>query len=617
MPENFCLPLEIRAIDAEARTITASISSEYPGQRWFGEEVLSHRADAVRLTRAKEGLPVLFGHDQRAIIGRTDRLELVGGRLETTIRFSRSALAEEKWQDVQDKVLRDVSVGYVVHDWAKTETGRRAIDWEPFEVSIVTVPVDPTVGLLRGGDIMPEPTPTPETIDRAALMTRNATLGELFKPFGGAHQELLIRALGDPSMTIETVQGELLRALSSSSAQPTGGRSSIQAGEDQIEKLERGIGEALELRAGLVPEMPKEGDNERTRAHRAEGQRAYRELERRGRENPFTGMTLLELGSEYLEASGIRVRGLSKMKRAGLMLQTRALVGHGISDFPQIFANVANKALQVGYDEVPETWRQWVSVGSLPDFKPGLRPVLSNFEGLDELPRGGGGYKYGSFGEHHASIQLRTFGKLFSINREAIINDDQRAFSMVPRLMGRAASRKVGDVVYNEIVIGNPAMTDGDTLFHANHANTAAAGAPSVAKFDAVYPIVAKQTDPKGITLNLQPRYILVPAALRPSSRALLAADKDPAVASGEAVNIYQNDLELVSEARLDADSASVWYLTCSPMQIETVEVAFLDGNQVPFLDEEESFEGDGLTWKVRHDFDAKPLDWRGMYKIG
>jgi HK97 family phage major capsid protein/HK97 family phage prohead protease len=140
----------------EDRTVELAFSSDVELVRWAGmAEVLSHAPDAVDLTRLNNGAPLLFNHDMDEVIGVVENARIdADGKGRAVVRFSRSDDGEEVWQDVQDGILRSVSVGYKVneivltgeHDGIEVYT---ATKWEPYEISIVTVPADITVGLGR------------------------------------------------------------------------------------------------------------------------------------------------------------------------------------------------------------------------------------------------------------------------------------------------------------------------------------------------------------------------------------------------------------------------------------------------------------------------------------
>lgn len=148
-PNYRTLTIDRSRADAQARTVPASLSSEAPVQTWDGMEVLSHDANAVDLTRAADGLPLLFAHNQAQPIGIVEGVHLAGRKLRGTLRFSKSAQADQVFQDVLDGTLRNLSIGYNVQKSIPTDTGYRATKWTPFEASVVSVPADQSVGIGR------------------------------------------------------------------------------------------------------------------------------------------------------------------------------------------------------------------------------------------------------------------------------------------------------------------------------------------------------------------------------------------------------------------------------------------------------------------------------------
>jgi len=142
--------------DADGHTVTMAVSSETPVDRYYGNEILSHKPGALRTNRLKGGVSLLFNHDYDKQLGRSQSFKLRDDDvLQVTARFGPSPLAVEKEADVSAGILVDVSIGYIVHEWEITEdkNGVRtylAVDWELLEVSLVTVPADPTVGVGRG-----------------------------------------------------------------------------------------------------------------------------------------------------------------------------------------------------------------------------------------------------------------------------------------------------------------------------------------------------------------------------------------------------------------------------------------------------------------------------------
>lgn len=223
---------EVREIDVEARTVALAFSSEAEVERWWGIEVLSHDPGAVVLSRLQDAAPLLVNHDTDDHVGVIESVSIDADRRgRAVVRFGRSDRAEEIFRDVQDKIRRHVSVGYIIHD-AKLTEERDSGDvwtitsWEPFEISIVSVPADISVGVgrsLEAPTTEPEPkkenrkmdpdknvTPTP--VDAAAERTkatdaeraRVRSIVEMGEKFGAA--ELARDAVKDGTTVAEFQQ---------------------------------------------------------------------------------------------------------------------------------------------------------------------------------------------------------------------------------------------------------------------------------------------------------------------------------------------------------------------------------------------------------------------------
>ncbi|OPY83441.1 MAG: Phage capsid family protein [Syntrophus sp. PtaU1.Bin005] len=139
--------IDVGSIRAESRTVSASLSSEFPVQRYDGEEILSHKPGAVDLSRAP--LPLLRAHDNSSLpVGVVEKLAVEGAKLRGTIRLS--ANQDALWTDITDGILRNLSIGYQILEKQKTKRGIIATKWMPYEVSLVAAPADNTVGINRG-----------------------------------------------------------------------------------------------------------------------------------------------------------------------------------------------------------------------------------------------------------------------------------------------------------------------------------------------------------------------------------------------------------------------------------------------------------------------------------
>jgi ATP-dependent protease ClpP protease subunit len=342
-----------------------------------------------------------------------------------------------------------------------------------------------------------------------------------------------------------------------------------------------------------------------------------------GESNEFVSMSLRELAREHLLLCGVpRTQLGDSMRMAGMALGMRqfTMVGatHSTSDFVEILGNVASKSMLKGYMEAPETFTAWTSRGTLTDFKPTKRVDLNLFPSLDVVLEGAE-YTYGTIGEHGELTQLATYGKMFSITRQAIINDDLSVFTKVPSRMGRAANRTIGNLVY-AVLIDNPLMADGVALFDTDH-NNVATGAITTANLDAARSKMARQSDPDSIAeggLNIRPKFLLVPVELEGRAAQVVASEYE-VTATGtnntRAPNYVRSMAQVISEARLSADSTAEWYLAADPALHDTIEVSYLDGNDRPTLEQREGWNVDGVEFKVRIDAAVKALDFRALLR--
>lgn len=439
--------------------------------------------------------------------------------------------------------------------------------------------------MAGGGGSAAAPAATAPVVDAAAVLAadqeRRNGIAASFKPFAdrAGVGELMARLQNDHAITVEAAGAQLLAHMAAG-ATSVAGAHVVSTVEDEHDKHRRAAEGALLARAGLA---------------KAEGA------------NPFRGYTLSEMARASLARGGFKSEGMDKMQFIG------AAFTHSTSDFTGLLANVANKALLAGYEEAEETFQQWTRPGSLPDFKPGSRVDLNMFPSLRKVAEGAE-YKYATVGERGAQVVLATYGELFSITRQAIINDDLDAFTRVPRMMGRAAIRTIGDLVY-AILTANPNMPDGTPLFHADHKNLLAGGGITTAAVDAMQSAMALQKQGQSV-LNIAMQYLIVPRALKGTANVVRASEYEVGAAKNNTVpNSVRDTFEVISDARLDAASATAWYGAGNPSVHDTIEVSYLDGNQAPYLEQRQGWNVDGTEFKVRIDAGVSPLGFRALAK--
>lgn len=645
--------LDIRAavvpstFNAEARTVEFTFSTGARVLRGYWDryyEELSLDPAHCRLDRLNRGAPFLKVHNSyelENVLGVIERAWIEQGEGRVLVRFSEREDISDILRDIETGILPNVSVGYSVYRFEQVEGGDetipvyRAVDWEPFEVSLVPIPADagaqvrsndtdgtkPCVFINRGtaatskkGDIMPEvQTAAAENTSQAEIDTRAAAAQKEGEQAGIAAERQrvadirkAVRALPadqrdamadkfiEDGSSVDAVRSAVIEKLAAASA-ATETRSAavdIVVGED---------GARIKARDGL----------ENALLHRHDG--SHFKLEEVGRN--YRGMSLIELARDYCQTVlRIDVRGMDKMTIAGLALGMNVRGGmHTTSDFPFILANVANKTMRRAYDIAAQTWKPLARQANLSDFKQRSVVQLGEAPQLKKVNENGE-FTRGTVGEGKEVYQLATYGRILAVTRQAIVNDDLDAFTRLPALFGNSAADLESDLVWEQIT-SNPTMGDGTALFAAGHGNLAGAGAAiSVTSIGAARTAMRKQ---KGLDakqfINVNAQYLLVPAALETVadqfvSTAMLANQNSN-------VNPFAGRLQVIAEPRLDANSATAWYTAGSPAQIDMIEYGYLEGAEGPQIETRMGFEVDGMEIKCREDFVAKVIDWRGFYK--
>lgn len=293
---------------------------------------------------------------------------------------------------------------------------------------------------------------------------------------------------------------------------------------------------------------------------------------------------------------------------------------------PGILSNVANKKLLQSYEAQPIIAMKLCSTGDLNDFKENDRFRLTDVGDL--LPIAADGeIKDGGLIEESAKNQLDTYGKKFCLTRKMIINDDLGAFMKVPTAMGNRAARLIDQLFFSRL-LSNPAQADGKALFSTNHKNLLS-GASSALSSDSLKKAIQlflDQVDADGQPISVEPKYLLVPTALKhlaielTQGATLIMSGTDNAVRP--ALNVLSDEnLQVVSSPYLgnsayEGSSQTGWYLFGDPKTVDTWEIGFLKGKRTPTVERGETdFNTLGLWFRVYFDLGVREQDHRGMVK--
>lgn len=629
MTRGMCGDIVRKEGEADERTFTLSFSSEEPCERWFGLEILRHAAGAVDLSRLNEIGTLLFNHDTNRPIGRVISAELdeAARRCVAVVRFDEDAESETIFQKVKGGSLKGVSVRYRVDVWEEVAEGKTATDgihkgpcsiaakWEPLEISIVSVPADPTVGVGRSdnpekpggmedenmGDkeknkegikdaINTQPTqevrseetatataPAETTVPAAdeaerGMMAERARITEISAMCRNFDMDATDFIKSGAS--VEAARAAIMERLAASH-KPV----SVTVTADEGDKFRAAAMDGLAIRAGVSVEKP------------ADGAENYR------------GKSLMRLAAECLEREG--VGGVHDMQDEDLL--RAAMTGSGA--FPGILSNVAHKSMAAAYQTAPTTFQLWTASGSNADFKEATRYRLSEADELVKMTESGE-FEHAEVTEASAKTAVATYGRSFSITRKAIINDDLGALSRIPALYGVAARRGINKLVY-EILTSNPTI-EGADLFHNNHKNLTT-GAINVANLGKAKALMARQKNIGGKeALNIQPAFLIVPPELEVTAAQLISSVVDPTKANATP-NPFANKLTVVADPELaDADA---WYLAAAPGLLPSIEVTYLNGKEQPTMESAVQFDTLGIKWRIYHDVGVNLIDFRGLLK--
>jgi hypothetical protein len=286
---------------------------------------------------------------------------------------------------------------------------------------------------------------------------------------------------------------------------------------------------------------------------------------------------------------------------------------------PTALGNVANKMLLDSYHETPASWRSFCAVRSTSDFKTNTA-VRPTFTGQIERVAPDGELKHGGVSEAVTTFRVDTFGKMLSIDRRDVINDDMSLFQDAAASYGRMAMRKVSDLIY-EVLLANAgsffSAANGNYLEGADSGLSIAALANAIA-------LMRTQRDAEGNDLDLRPATLLVTPELEPTARMLLESEYVERAEDVPTGNSLRRAVNLEVEPRLSnttkfgsAASTKHWYLFTSPSAVPMI-VAFLNGRQTPTVEYfglDQNVNRLAVAWRVYHDFGSTLVDPRAAVR--
>ncbi|WP_372624913.1 prohead protease/major capsid protein fusion protein [Falsiroseomonas sp.] len=639
-------------VDRTARTVevvwsTGARARNFVPALGLITEELEMSPNAVRMEALRSGnAPVLNTHrstDARDVLGRVTAARIERGRGYATLQFSSATDIEPVWQRIADGTLRAVSVGYRVHryeprpDPATGTTVHRAVDWEPFEISVVPIPVDrdaavrgeapqgaPAVAIEPAlpNEDPPMPETTPEPPAAPATPPQETTVTASPEP------ERTTPASPPPDPAAEATRAERGRIAGIDTAVEAARAllSADRVAALRAEAVERGWSPDDTRRAlfdALVRHAPRPSVPANPAAHAAPPRTEILDAMAEaiaarampgyqpagnGRHAEFMGWRPSDMVRELLG-----LHGESHVPRDPVRLAERAF--HTTSDFPALLSAAANKMLLAAYQPAAPTYRQLFLRRDFRDFEPHRHLRIGDFPVLQPLLENGE-IQAGTMSESQEIVLLQTFARRIRVTRQMLVNDDLGAFTDFAAMIGRRVADFENATAYALVNLANgdgPTLTTGAAPVFATaaaRANKAAAGtALDEANIAKGREAIMKQRTLDGLPISLgRSMRVLVGAALELSALKLTAAITP---GSSGAVNPYVGLLQPVVEPLIPANR---WYLFAEPPTTPVYVYGYLNGVEGPQVTTGPVSGVDGIEVSVLFDFGVGAIDWRGAW---
>lgn len=378
---------------------------------------------------------------------------------------------------------------------------------------------------------------------------------------------------------------------------PVGGRMTGSESDD----FRQAAADAMLMRTGVEVQNPARGAEE------------------------MRGFSLRDMAIECLARDGVgTTTSLLRMSKDDLFNTVCRQFFNPTAAFPAILDNAIRKNIVHLYQTVPTTFQLWTTKGSVSDFKP--------TKDHSYLAGGAGDFlRVGENGELKADKpstellpqrQIDTYGRQFSMSRQAFINDDIGFITEIPGLYATSAKRTINKQVY-KILVDNPAVFDGVALFDNAHNNLIATGAaPSVDTLQAIMLKLLSQKDPFGDSIMVEPEYLIVPVGYGFKMSQLLETALIDVTGIGShtanALYNYRNKLKVVEEGALNvlaAGGAIPWFAVGNKNYAKSLQVDYLNGQETPTIRRSEVPGQLGFVWDIWLDWGITAVDFRGIAK--
>ena len=392
--------------------------------------------------------------------------------------------------------------------------------------------------------------------------------------------------------TLDETRAAVLDHLMKNGA-PLGGR--ITVGESGEDEFRRDAADGRVMRGGLTPEGAGEGARQ------------------------FSAMSFRDMAIECLERAGESgARHMSSDELFSTVMQRQYLTP--TAAFPAILDNAIEKAYVAGHKQVPVTFDKWTKKGTLPDFKTHDNNYLAGPIGdFAEVPEGGELKHDKLVDAKLPTRKLKTYGKQFTLTRQAFINDDIGLVTSLPARHAAAARRTINRQCY-EILMKNPKIYDDKMLFSADHKNLLKTGTGITKEaVQAMIMAISTQKDQFDQAITIRPAMLVLPVGMGFDLFTLFNSPTIQTTDNTQAVNpLYRYGLQQVEDPeinRLAGAGAAPWFLLGATEDTAFIEVDYLNGDEVPKIRRMETAGQLGFVWDIYLDWGIQVMDYRGAVK--
>lgn len=420
----------------------------------------------------------------------------------------------------------------------------------------------------------------------AAERKRAADITSLCRSFGISPEEYI-----NNGSTMDQVREAVLGRL-----QQTGAPVNARVTADEGDKFRSRASDGMLLRAGIAVQSPAEGANQ------------------------IRGMSLRDLAIECFSREGEDAMHYLRMDSSELYSNLCRQFYNPTAAFPSILDNTIRKSIVQLYNQVPTTFQAWTTKGSLSDFKetPDHEYVMGGLGDFEEVPENGEIKADVPRTELLPSRRLKTYGKQFSMTRQAFINDDIGFLTKIPGAYATKAKMTLDKQVYS-LIFDNKKIFDGKPLFDAAHANVMPAGAkPSQQTIQKMILQMQRQKDQFGEAIYVTPKWIIVPVGYEFDLAVILHSTQVTGSSNNDINPLYNYPINIVQTPVLNAmaaGKAAPWFMVADPMSAKSIQVDYLNGQETPIVRRMETPGTLGFTWDIYTDWGIAVRDFRGINK--